>query len=142
MNLTKGEIGCLLGRSGCGKTTILNAIAGFQPINAGTISINAQLVSSPDFSLMVEKRRVGMVFQHNNLFPHLSVKHNIRFGLKHLTRKEQEHRLDFLLALIKLSDIKQKYPHQLSGGQQQRVALARALAPRPDLLLLDEQPWG
>ena len=110
LRLNKGEIGCLLGASGCGKTTILNAIAGFHRMSHGSIVINQQCVSSADFNLPVEQRHVGMVFQQHNLFPHLNVTRNILFGLRHADRQEQHNRLEFLLALIRLSDLKDKYP--------------------------------
>lgn len=136
--LKKGVIGCLLGPSGCGKTTALRCIAGFEPVSAGEILINGVCVSSADFFLPPEQRQVGMVFQDYALFPHLDVAANIGFGLHRLTGTERERRVDELLQVVQLTGVSRKYPHELSGGQQQRVALARALAPKPDLLLLDE----
>jgi len=137
-SLARGGIGCLLGPSGCGKTTVLRCIAGFEPVTAGEIVLNGQIVSAPDRMLPPEKRRIGMVFQDYALFPHLSVLENIAFGLRGLARGERDRRAADYLAAVGLSGASGKYPHELSGGQQQRVALARALAPRPDLLLLDE----
>ncbi len=136
--LNKGEIGCLLGPSGCGKTTVLRVIAGFEPITGGEIIINGERVSAPGFVLPAEKRRIGMVFQDYALFPHLNVAANIGFGLRALSRAERKQRVEELLQTVGLEGSGRAYPHELSGGQQQRVALARALAPRPDLLLLDE----
>ncbi len=138
LTLEKGSIGCLLGLSGCGKTTVLRCIAGFESISQGEILINGICVSSADFCASPEKRRIGMVFQDYALFPHLDVGANIGFGLHRLSRSEREKRVDELLDVVHLADVGHKYPHELSGGQQQRVALARALAPRPEVLLLDE----
>ncbi|MDF1613808.1 ABC transporter ATP-binding protein [Desulfurivibrio dismutans] len=138
LQLGGGAIGCLLGPSGCGKTTLLRAIAGFEPVRKGEIRLGGRLVSSHCHFLPPEKRRVGMVFQDLALFPHLSVADNIAFGLGGLDAKNRRRRVAELLVLIGLEESGPLYPHQLSGGQQQRVALARAMAPRPELLLLDE----
>lgn len=138
LSLDKGTIGCLLGPSGCGKTTILRVIAGFEGIDAGEIRINDLIVSGRHILVPPEQRRIGMVFQDYALFPHLSVKDNVAFGLRNINGKKKEKRIDELLHLVRLVDAAQKFPHEISGGQQQRVALARALAPEPDLLLLDE----
>ena len=137
-SLEKGEIGCLLGPSGCGKTTLLRAIAGFEPVTAGEIHLHGRLVSGTGLTLAPEKRRVGMVFQDFALFPHLNVERNIGFGLRQLPRRERKTRVAELLELVGLVPAGKRYPHQLSGGMQQRVALARAMAPRPEILLLDE----
>ncbi|MBI4207923.1 MAG: ABC transporter ATP-binding protein [Betaproteobacteria bacterium] len=134
----KGMIGCLLGASGCGKTTVLRCIAGFEPVMAGEILLNGQIMSRPGLTTPPEKRRIGMVFQDYALFPHLTVARNIAFGLHEIAEAERTARVAELLATVGLSQVKNHYPHELSGGQQQRVALARALAPRPDLMLLDE----
>lgn len=136
--LQAGEIGCLLGSSGCGKTTVLRSIAGFQAIESGTITLNERVFSGPRIHLAPEKRNVGMVFQDYALFPHLSVCENVAFGLHKKSRSAKNLICDELLSLVKLQGLGHRYPHELSGGQQQRVALARALAPSPDLLLLDE----
>ncbi len=136
--LQAGRIGCLLGPSGCGKTTLLRAIAGFETLQGGEIRMRGQVVSHAGWSLPPEKRRVGMVFQEFALFPHLKVGDNIGFGLHHLSERERRARVRELLELVGLPDYANAYPHQLSGGQQQRIALARAMAPRPELLLLDE----
>jgi iron(III) transport system ATP-binding protein len=137
-SLARGAIGCLLGPSGCGKTTVLRCIAGFEALRAGSIRLNGVLVSGPGVMLPPERRRIGMVFQDYALFPHLTVEQNIAFGLGALPRSEREARLREMAALVRLSGLLGQFPHELSGGQQQRVALARALAPRPELLLLDE----
>ncbi|MFH7320040.1 ABC transporter ATP-binding protein [Desulfurivibrio sp. D14AmB] len=138
LHLDQGSIGCLLGPSGCGKTTLLRAIAGFEPVAAGEIKLGERVVGSPCCSLPPEQRRVGMVFQDLALFPHLSVGDNIAFGLGKIDTGQRWRRVAELLRLIGLEESGPLYPHQLSGGQQQRVALARAMAPRPELLLLDE----
>lgn len=136
--LKPGEIACLLGPSGCGKTSVLRAIAGFEPLMQGSITLHGKTVSSSTTFLPPEKRHIGMVFQDFALFPHFTVTKNIGFGLQKLSRKQRQQRVAELLELVELTDAKDQYPHQLSGGQQQRVALARAMAPRPDILLLDE----
>ena len=138
LTLNKGTIGCLLGASGCGKTTVLRCIAGFEPVQAGEIALNGQIVSQRGELLPTEARHVGMVFQDYALFPHLTVGENIAFGVRHGDRAARAHRVDEVLDIVRLGELRDKYPDELSGGQQQRIALARALAPRPDLLLLDE----
>ena len=138
LRIRRGSLACLLGPSGCGKTTVLRTIAGFEPISGGEIHLRGQLVSRPGMSVPPEQRRVGMVFQDYALFPHLNVYDNITFGLRRLGSGERRKRADELLALVDLAGFGERYPHELSGGQQQRVSLARALAPRPELVLLDE----
>ncbi|OSM07130.1 ABC transporter ATP-binding protein [Magnetofaba australis] len=137
-HLPPGQIGCLLGPSGCGKTSLLRAIAGFEPLAAGEIRLRGQCVVNTTQMTPPEQRRVGMVFQDFALFPHLNVADNIAFGLRHLPRAARKQRVTALLELVGLPQMAKSYPHQMSGGQQQRVALARAIAPRPELLLLDE----
>lgn len=136
--LPQGSIGCLLGPSGCGKTTALRAIAGFEPVDAGVIRAHGRLLSQPGFSAPPEVRRIGMVFQDYALFPHLTVRDNVAFGLHRLAKSAREARALEMLDIVGLADYAQHFPHQLSGGQQQRVALARALAPQPEIVLLDE----
>lgn len=138
LTLLAGEIGCLLGASGCGKTSVLRAIAGFEPISEGRIDLHEKNVSRPGFSVAPEKRQIGMVFQDFALFPHLTVAENIAFGIRSLPKVQQRERVESLLTLVELQGLGDRYSHALSGGQQQRVALARAMAPKPDLLLLDE----
>jgi iron(III) transport system ATP-binding protein len=136
--LHRGEIGCLLGPSGGGKTTLLRVIAGFEQVVSGTVAIEGRRVSSPGYTLAPENRLVGMVFQDYALFPHLTVFQNIAFGLRAIKATKRRALVQELLETTGLARAEAKYPHELSGGQQQRVALARALAPHPHLLLLDE----
>ncbi|HSN63560.1 MAG: ABC transporter ATP-binding protein [Azonexus sp.] len=136
--LASGQIACLLGPSGCGKTTLLRCIAGFEEIAAGEIRVRGEVVSAAGRRLPPEKRRIGMVFQDYALFPHLTVEQNVAFGLDRKLPDEAHLRVRQLLATVGLHGQGDKFPHELSGGQQQRVALARALAPRPELILLDE----
>lgn len=134
----KGSIVCLLGQSGCGKTTVLRAIAGFEPAYAGSITLAERVLSKAGATVPPEQRQIGMVFQDYALFPHLTVADNIAFGLHRLNATERQQITSNMLQLTRLQEYANVWPHQLSGGQQQRVALARALAPRPQLLLLDE----
>ncbi|MGH8651314.1 MAG: ABC transporter ATP-binding protein [Gammaproteobacteria bacterium] len=134
--LRKGQIGCLLGPSASGKTTLLRTIAGFETPLSGQVFIHGRVVSRPNWCLAPERRQVGMVFQDFALFPNLTVEGNIAFGLRGDQRIRE--RVLGLLKLIGLTEVASVYPHELSGGQQQRVALARAIAPRPEILLLDE----
>lgn len=136
LHLQAGDIGCLLGASGCGKTTTLRAIAGFESALAGEIRLGGQAVARAGFSLAPEKRRIGMVFQDYALFPHLTVLDNVLFGIRQ--QADAQRRASEMLELVNLPGLGKRFPHELSGGQQQRVALARALAPEPQLLLLDE----
>ena len=131
-----GRILALLGPSGCGKTTTLRLIAGFEHPDAGEICIGDRIVSTSSGSLPPEKRRIGIVFQEGALFPHLTVEQNVGYGLK--KSPDREARIAEALSLVELSGMRRRMPHELSGGQQQRVALGRALAPRPDILLMDE----
>ena len=136
LHVRAGEVLVLLGPSGCGKTTMLRCIAGLESIREGTIHIGDQLVSTPDKVVAPERRRVGMVFQEGALFSHLSVAANVGYGLARTQRRGE--RVDELLELIGLPNVRDRLPNTLSGGQQQRVALARALAPEPGVILLDE----
>ncbi|HEY9631279.1 MAG TPA: ABC transporter ATP-binding protein [Coleofasciculaceae cyanobacterium] len=141
LTLYQGDILALLGPSGCGKTTLLRLIAGFEQPQSGSIDLSGQRVAGLGLATPPEKRNIGMVFQDYALFPHLTVAHNIAFGLQQrgsYSSKEKSLRVTEALALVGLKGMGDRYPHELSGGQQQRVALARALAPRPTLLLLDE----
>ncbi|MFA4968335.1 MAG: ABC transporter ATP-binding protein [Sulfuritalea sp.] len=137
-NLAQGEIACLLGSSGCGKTTMLRLIAGFEKPSSGSVRLNGTTIASEKSQIPAEARRIGMVFQDYALFPHLSIADNIGFGLREKSALATRRRVDEMLELIGLAEHGARYPHELSGGQQQRVALARALAPQPHLLLLDE----
>ncbi len=138
ISLEKGEIGCLLGASGCGKTTVLRAVAGFEHAISGSIKLNGTVVSQPEHHVSPEKRYIGMVFQDFALFQHLDIAANIGFGLHGMSKTAKNKRVAELLAIVGLEGMEHRYPHELSGGQQQRAALARALAPSPQLLLLDE----
>jgi iron(III) transport system ATP-binding protein len=138
LSLPAGDIGVLIGPSGCGKTTLLRAVAGLEPVSAGRIILSGRTVSEPGLTEPAEQRRIGMVFQDYALFPHMDVTRNVAFGLQHLDKAGRQQRVLEVLELVGLAGSAARYPHELSGGQQQRVALARALAPRPDLLLLDE----
>jgi iron(III) transport system ATP-binding protein len=138
LTLQAGETVCILGPSGCGKSSLLRVIAGFETINAGAIYLNDTLLSSATLTVAPEHRRVGFMFQDYALFPHLNVAQNIGFGLKKLSAEAREQQVQALLKLVDLEPYAKRFPHELSGGQQQRAALARALAPKPDILLLDE----
>ena len=134
----KGEIVALLGPSGCGKTTTLRLIAGFEAPDNGWIEIGGRMVAGERLFVPSEWRGVGIVFQDYALFPHLTVRENIAFGLRHWSGERERSRIAEALELVGLSTLEARYPHELSGGQQQRVALARALAPSPQVVLLDE----
>ncbi|SFI51405.1 putative spermidine/putrescine transport system ATP-binding protein [Bosea sp. OK403] len=139
LEIAAGEFCTLLGASGSGKTTLLKTIAGFESYDAGAI-----LVGGADIGpVPVSKRNIGMVFQNYALFPHMSVRRNVAFGLemRRLAKREVDARVEEALALVDLAALAERQPRQLSGGQQQRVALARALVIRPDILLMDE-PLG
>jgi iron(III) transport system ATP-binding protein len=133
-----GQVLALLGPSGSGKSTILRLIAGLEPVDAGEVRIENEVVSSRALTLAPEARRVGMVFQDYALFPHLSAAENVAFGLDKLGRAEREAAALSWLDRVGLKARAQAFPHELSGGEQQRVALARALAPNPRAILLDE----
>ncbi len=126
----------VLGPSGCGKTTLLRLIAGFEAADRGRIEMNGRVLDTPGAHVPAEKRHIGYVPQEGTLFPHLSVADNVGFGLDRAARRGG--RIAEALALTGLAGLEKRYPHQISGGQQQRTALARALAPRPELILLDE----
>ena len=134
LDIQQGECVALLGESGCGKSTLLRCIAGLVEPSGGTISVGGQEVYSAGTNIAPGKRGLGFVFQDYALFPALTVEQNIAFG----TSLNQQNRVQELLELVGVSQLKDRLPHQLSGGQQQRVALARSLAPNPKLLLLDE----
>jgi putrescine transport system ATP-binding protein len=139
LKVYKGEVFCLLGASGCGKTTLLRMLGGFETPTSGKILIDGEdMTGVPPY-----ERPVNMMFQSYALFPHMNVEQNVSFGLKQdrLPKSEIEDRVATMLSLVKMSDFAKRKPHQLSGGQRQRVALARSLVKRPKLLLLDE-PLG
>ena len=135
---TPGELVTLVGPSGCGKSTTLRPVAGLERPDAGTIRIAGEVVADRRHFQQPEQRRVGLVFQDHALFPHLTVAHNVAFGLHKMPRTDREARVGEVLDLVRLGHLAARYPHELSGGEQQRVALARALAPRPAVVLMDE----
>ncbi len=139
LDIYKGELFALLGGSGCGKTTLLRMLAGFELPSSGNIIIDdVDMTEVPPY-----ERPVNMMFQSYALFPHMTVENNVAYGLKRdgVTKPEIEKRVDEMLAMVELSDFAKRKPHQLSGGQRQRVALARSLVKKPKVLLLDE-PLG
>lgn len=138
LSLRPGEIVCLLGESGSGKSTALRVAAGIQPVSSGTLRINGEVMSAAGRTISPDRRGIGLMFQDYALFPHLSVLQNVLFGLKRLGRAAAIEQAKAALRRVGLTGRESDYPHQLSGGQQQRLALARSVAPRPGLLLLDE----
>jgi iron(III) transport system ATP-binding protein len=134
LTLQERDVVAIQGASGCGKTTLLRAIAGLEPEVTGTMRYTGQDL----IAVAPEHRNIGFVFQEGALFPHLSVAKNLGFGLRHLEPDPRRARIDELLALVRLEGLGERLPHQLSGGQRQRVALARAVAREPRLVLLDE----
>lgn len=138
LKVAEGELVCLLGPSGCGKSTLLRIAAGLEVPDSGTVSIGGRVVGDANGGVPPESRDVGMVFQDFALFPHLNVADNVAFGLRGVSRAERKRAVAELLDKMGMADAGGLYPHVLSGGQQQRIALARALAPRPQIMLLDE----
>ncbi|WP_040211120.1 ABC transporter ATP-binding protein [Clostridium polynesiense] len=136
LKIRPGEFFTLLGPSGCGKTTLLRMIIGFNTIEAGTIEIDDKVVND----IPTNKRNMGMVFQNYAIFPHMSVKDNVAFGLKNrkVSKADIDRQVDEILKIVKIDHLKDRMPVKLSGGQQQRVALARALVIHPEVLLMDE----
>ena len=135
LQINSGELLGLLGPSGCGKTTLLRLIAGFESPYGGSITLNNKEISNKEKIISPEKRKIGMVFQDYALFPHLTVLENAMFGL---LDKKNKSRVDFLINIVGLDSLINRYPHELSGGQKQRLAIARALAPGTNFILLDE----
>lgn len=133
-----GRVVSLLGPSGSGKSSLLRAVAGLEPITSGDITFSGHVWSDETTSLPPEKRSCGVVFQDFALFPHLDAQDNVGFGLKQLSGRNRKTRIQSALETVELAHKAKSYPHELSGGEQQRIALARALAPRPDIMLLDE----
>jgi len=139
--LSEHEVVCLIGASGSGKSTLLRCVNLLEPIDAGRIVLHGEEIGATSVDVNRVRRGIGIVFQSFNLFPHMSVLHNITLGPRKalgLSKAEAETRADELLARFGLSDKREEFPDRLSGGQQQRVAIVRALAMQPQLLLLDE----
>ena len=132
------QIVCLVGHSGCGKSSLLRLIAGLDRPSQGSIRLNGTELTGPAVFVEPEQRRIGFVFQDYALFPHLTIEENIAFGLRRHARPQARERIGRMLELTGLSALGKRYPHMLSGGEQQRVALARALAPKPAVVLMDE----
>ena len=135
-SVSKGEFVSILGASGSGKTTLLKIICGLNRESSGTILLDNVVISSKNHFIPTHKRNIGLVIQDKALFPHLTIEKNIEFGITN--NKNKNIITTELMSIFKISDHTKKYPHELSGGEQQRVALARALAPKPEILLLDE----
>ncbi|MEK3806703.1 ABC transporter ATP-binding protein [Bacillus sp. FSL H8-0547] len=138
IEIERGEIISILGKSGSGKSTLLRIIAGLENPSGGSLEVNGETMFDPATFVAPEKRGIGVVFQDYALFPHMTVGQNIQYGLRKMSRKKKQERVEEMLELVNMAEYRQRYPYELSGGQQQRVALARALAPAPSLLLLDE----
>jgi iron(III) transport system ATP-binding protein len=136
LNIKQGEFFTLLGPSGCGKTTLLRMVAGFNSIEGGAIRFNDRVINQ----VAPGKRNIGMVFQNYAIFPHLTVKGNVAFGLQNrkISKEDINKKVDEVLKTVQIDEYKDRLPQNLSGGQQQRVALARAIVIRPDVLLMDE----
>ena len=134
----KGDIVCLLGPSGIGKTTILRTIAGLEKIKTGKIILNGSVISSKELHVEPENRNISLAFQDNSLFPHYSVIQNIEFGAERNNKKKENLNMKDVINFLHLDHVINKYPHQISSGEAQRASLARSLLSNPDLLLLDE----
>ncbi|WP_342237041.1 ABC transporter ATP-binding protein [Inquilinus sp. OTU3971] len=138
LSIAPGEIVCLVGRSGCGKSSLLRIVAGVDAPDSGRILLDGAEIAGPGGFVEPEDRNIGFMFQDYALFPHLSVEENVAFGLKRLPREAARARAAEVIGRIGIAALAGRYPHTLSGGEQQRVALARALAPKPIILLMDE----
>ena len=134
----KGDIICLLGPSGIGKTTILRTIAGLEKIKSGKIILNRNVISSKDLHIEPENRNISLAFQDNSLFPHYNVIQNIEFGAERNNNKKENLDMKEVISFLHLDHVIDKFPHQISSGEAQRASLARSLLSNPDLLLLDE----
>ncbi len=141
LSVRKGEVICIIGPSGSGKSTLIRCVNALIPVTSGTIRVEGIEVNDPQLDKLALRRKVGMVFQQYNLFPHKSVLQNVMMAPIHVLkqdRREVEARARTLIDKVRLSGKEASYPGQLSGGQQQRVAIARSLAMRPDVMLFDE----
>jgi len=141
LEVSEGEVVCIIGPSGSGKSTLLRCLNRLEEPTSGTVEVDGRIVNDPKADINKIRENIGMVFQHFNLFPHMSVMKNIAFApvdLKKMSKPDAARKAQELLARVGLSDKRDAYPRQLSGGQQQRVAIARALAMNPDIMLFDE----
>ena len=141
LSVRKGEVVCIIGPSGSGKSTLIRCINALVPITSGNINVHGIDVTDPRLDKLALRRKVGMVFQQYNLFPHKTALQNVMMAPLHVLRQESravEERSRALLAKVRLAGKEDSYPGELSGGQQQRVAIARSLAMRPDVMLFDE----
>lgn len=141
LDINEGEVICLIGPSGSGKSTFLRCLNRLEDITSGSVIIDGEDITDPKLDINKKRENIGMVFQHFNLFPHMTVKENIMLApveLKKMTKEEAETTAYQLLDRVGLKDKADNYPVQLSGGQKQRVAIARALAMKPDIMLFDE----
>jgi iron(III) transport system ATP-binding protein len=138
LTVHRGEMLTFVGESGCGKTTLLRLAAGLEAPDEGAVLLDGRIVADAANWVPPERRGVGLVFQGGALFPHLTVERNIAYGLHDVPKPDRPAIVDQMLALVGLPDYGRRFPHELSGGERQRLALARALAPRPNVVLLDE----
>lgn len=138
LTLGRGEIGAVMGSNGVGKSTLLQAVAGFIPIDNGAICFDGDILSTSDWVQEPAKRRLGMVFQDLALFPHINVKQNLLFGVNGLAKSEVDSRLQEVSDLVHSSHLLDKYPYELSGGEQQRIAIGRTLITASPIMLFDE----
>jgi iron(III) transport system ATP-binding protein len=138
LDIRRGEIVSLVGHSGCGKSTLLRIISGVESTGSGRVFISGREVDGPNIFLEPEARSIGFVFQDYALFPHLTARENVLFGLKGRSKTDAAQIADEIIDRVGIDHLSNRYPHTLSGGEQQRVALARALAPRPSVVLMDE----
>ena len=136
--IDEGDIVAIVGQSGVGKSTLLRLIAGLEKPSQGRFQLDGQILFDETTFVSADKRNIGLVFQDYTLFPHLTVRQNIGFGLSHVKRSERKAIVDRFIKMVELDKDADKYPYECSGGMQQRVAIARALANQPKLLLLDE----
>lgn len=141
LSLNEGEILSLIGESGSGKTTLLRLAVGLEAPDKGEIYLGDELVAGPQDWVPPERRGIGLVFQDDALFPHLTVEANLTYGLHNKTNVERQAVVQSLLGMVGLAGMERRFPHELSGGERQRLAIARALAPHPRVILLDE-PFG